>query len=188
VPTRCARMPRSAAAAWRRQPIPIAAAHTPSAPTPGARGYQPSRLGEVRCAAAPLASGLCARLVATTRRRKPWKPRIVATRRALVPHNSAAASTQTLPYVALFAITVAAAALEIVGSLMVSHLRHTDISEFSVALPVMLTVTTMPFSYSIANGIGVGVIAWVVLRLAADKAREISGLPLSTSRAVGSSR
>jgi AGZA family xanthine/uracil permease-like MFS transporter len=88
----------------------------------------------------------------------------------------------------LFAITVAAAALEIVGSLMVSHLRHTDISEFSVALPVMLTVTTMPFSYSIANGIGVGVIAWVVLRLAADKAREISGLPLSTSRAVGSSR
>ena len=57
-----------------------------------------------------------------------------------------------------------------------SHLRQIEISEFSVALPVVLTVATMPFSYSIANGIGVGVIAWVVLRSAAGKAREISPL------------
>jgi adenine/guanine/hypoxanthine permease len=60
--------------------------------------------------------------------------------------------------------------------MMVSHLRHIDISEFSVALPVVLTVTTMPFSYSIANGIGVGFIGWVVLRSAAGKAREIKPL------------
>ncbi|KUH82239.1 MULTISPECIES: NCS2 family permease [unclassified Mycobacterium] len=71
---------------------------------------------------------------------------------------------------------VAAAALVVVGVMMVSHLRHIDISEFSVALPVVLTVATMPFSYSIANGIGVGFIAWVVLRSAVGKAREISPL------------
>ena len=34
----------------------------------------------------------------------------------------------------------------------------------------------MPFSYSIANGIGVGFIAWAVLRTASGKAREISPL------------
>jgi AGZA family xanthine/uracil permease-like MFS transporter len=34
----------------------------------------------------------------------------------------------------------------------------------------------MPMSYSIANGIGVGFISWVVLRSAAGKAREISPL------------
>ena len=34
----------------------------------------------------------------------------------------------------------------------------------------------MPFSYSIANGIGVGFIAWVVLRSAAGKVREVSPL------------
>lgn len=45
-----------------------------------------------------------------------------------------------------------------------------------MALPVVLTVATMRFSYSIANGIGVGFIAWVVLRTAAGKAREISPL------------
>ncbi len=60
--------------------------------------------------------------------------------------------------------------------MMAAHLRHVDLSEFSVALPVVLTVTVMPFSYSIANGIGVGFIAWVVLRSAVGKAREISPL------------
>ena len=34
-----------------------------------------------------------------------------------------------------------------------------------MALPVVLTVAIMPFSYSIANGIGVGFIAWVVAAL-----------------------
>lgn len=71
---------------------------------------------------------------------------------------------------------VAAAALVIVGTMMFSQLRHVDISEFSVALPVVLTVAVMPFSYSIANGIGVGFVTWVVVRSAAGKARETSPL------------
>jgi AGZA family xanthine/uracil permease-like MFS transporter len=71
---------------------------------------------------------------------------------------------------------VAAAALVIVGTMMFSQLRHVDVSDFSVALPVVLTVAVMPFSYSIANGIGVGFVTWVVVRSAAGKAREISPL------------
>jgi AGZA family xanthine/uracil permease-like MFS transporter len=71
---------------------------------------------------------------------------------------------------------VAAAALVVVGTMMFSQLRHVDVSEFSVALPVVLTVAVMPFSYSIANGIGVGFVSWVVMRCAAGKAREISPL------------
>ncbi len=78
---------------------------------------------------------------------------------------------------------VAAAALVIVGTLMASVLREIDFSEFSVSLPVILTVAVMPLSYSIANGIGVGFIAWVVLRAASGKAREIS--PLLWIVAVG---
>jgi AGZA family xanthine/uracil permease-like MFS transporter len=80
------------------------------------------------------------------------------------------------PLASIVPTEVAAAALVIVGAMMASHLRHIDISDFSVALPVVLTVAVMPFSYSIANGIGVGFIAWVVLRSAAGKAREISPL------------
>jgi AGZA family xanthine/uracil permease-like MFS transporter len=80
------------------------------------------------------------------------------------------------PLASIVPTEVAAAALVIVGALMVSQLRHIDISEFSVALPVVLTVAVMPFSYSIANGIGVGFIAWVVMRSAAGKVREVSPL------------
>jgi AGZA family xanthine/uracil permease-like MFS transporter len=71
---------------------------------------------------------------------------------------------------------VAAAALVVVGVMMFSHLRDVDLSEFSVAVPVVLTVAVMPLSYSIANGIGVGFIAWVVVQSAAGKWREISPL------------
>jgi adenine/guanine/hypoxanthine permease len=80
------------------------------------------------------------------------------------------------PLASIVPSEVAAAALVVVGVMMAGHLRHIDISEFSVALPVVLTVATMPFSYSIANGIGVGFIAWVVTRSAAGKAREVSPL------------
>lgn len=80
------------------------------------------------------------------------------------------------PLASIVPTEVAAAALVIVGAMMVSHLRHIDISEFSIALPVVLTVATMAFSYSIANGIGVGFVAWAVLRSAAGKVREISPL------------
>src|SRR5699024_2441605 len=47
---------------------------------------------------------------------------------------------------------------------------------FAVALPAFLTIVTMPFTYSIANGIGVGVIAWGVLAAAAGKARSVQPL------------
>jgi len=80
------------------------------------------------------------------------------------------------PLASIVPSEVAAAALVIVGTMMFSQLRHVDVSEFSVALPVVLTVAVMPFSYSIANGIGVGFITWVVVRSAAGKAREISPL------------
>ena len=71
---------------------------------------------------------------------------------------------------------VAAAALVIVGTLMMSQIKDIVWTEFSVALPVFLTVVVMPLTYSIANGIGAGFIAWVVLRSLSGKARKISPL------------
>ncbi len=80
------------------------------------------------------------------------------------------------PLAAIVPSEVAAAALVVVGAFMASVLRDIELDDFSVALPVVLTVAVMPLSYSIANGIGVGFIAWVVLRSASGKAREISPL------------
>lgn len=78
--------------------------------------------------------------------------------------------TQVVP------LEVAAAALVIVGALMVVQIKHIDFTEFSVVLPVFLTIIVMPLTYSIANGIGVGFISWVLVRSLAGKAREISPL------------
>jgi AGZA family xanthine/uracil permease-like MFS transporter len=78
---------------------------------------------------------------------------------------------------------VAAAALVIVGALMMSQIRSIDLTDFSVLLPVFLTVIVMPLTYSIANGIGAGFIAWVVVQAFSGKVRRIS--PLLWIVAVG---
>jgi AGZA family xanthine/uracil permease-like MFS transporter len=71
---------------------------------------------------------------------------------------------------------VAAAALVIVGAMMMTQIKGIDFSAFSVTLPVFLTIVVMPLTYSISNGIGAGFISWVLLRAFAGKAREISPL------------
>ncbi len=80
------------------------------------------------------------------------------------------------PLVSIVPSEVAAAALVIVGALMMSQIKYIDFSEFSVLLPVFLAITVMPLTYSIANGIGAGFIAWVVVRSLSGKAKEISPL------------
>jgi AGZA family xanthine/uracil permease-like MFS transporter len=85
--------------------------------------------------------------------------------------------TQVVP------LEVAAAALVVVGTLMMAQVSEIDWSDFGVALPAFLTITVMPFTYSIANGIGVGFISWVLVRSLSGKARSVS--PLLWIVAVG---
>src|SRR6478735_6492944 len=80
------------------------------------------------------------------------------------------------PLVSIVPSEVAAAALVIVGALMMSQIKFIDFSEFSVLLPVFLAITIMPLTYSIANGIGAGFISWVIIRSLSGKAKEISPL------------
>jgi len=80
------------------------------------------------------------------------------------------------PLTQIVPLEVAAAALVIVGALMVSQIRHIDFSEFSIVLPVFLTIIVMPLTYSIANGIGAGFISWVLVRSLSGKAKGVSPL------------
>lgn len=80
------------------------------------------------------------------------------------------------PLTSIVPTEVAAAALVIVGAMMMAQVKHIDLSDFSVLLPVFLTVSVMPMTYSIANGIGAGFISWVVVRSLSGKARQISPL------------
>ena len=73
-------------------------------------------------------------------------------------------------------IEAAAPALVIVGALMIAGVRDVEWSDFATAMPVFLTIVVMPFTYSIANGIGAGFISWVLLQTAVGRVRSIHPL------------
>ena len=51
-----------------------------------------------------------------------------------------------------------------------------DWKDYRIAVPAFLTIVVMPFGYSIAAGIGVGFIAYVVINAFTGKAKEIKPL------------
>jgi len=80
------------------------------------------------------------------------------------------------PLTQIVPLEVAGAALVIVGALMVTQIRFIDFGDFSVVLPVFLTILIMPLTYSISNGIGAGFISWVLVRSFSGRAKEVSPL------------
>ncbi|MFC7545243.1 NCS2 family permease [Plantactinospora sp. GCM10030261] len=70
----------------------------------------------------------------------------------------------------------ASVALVIVGFLMMTAVTTIDWSDYEIAIPAFLAIVLMPFTYSISNGIGAGIISYVVVKLARGKAREIHPL------------
>ncbi|RLK47868.1 NCS2 family permease [Microbacterium telephonicum] len=71
---------------------------------------------------------------------------------------------------------VAAAALVLVGAMMLTQIKNIDFTDFRVLLPVFLTATVMPMTYSIANGIGAGFVSWIVLHAFSGRAKQIHPL------------
>jgi adenine/guanine/hypoxanthine permease len=51
-----------------------------------------------------------------------------------------------------------------------------DFSDLAFGLPAVLTMTIMPLTYSITNGIGAGFISYVTIRIAQGKTKQISWL------------
>ncbi|GAA2337783.1 NCS2 family permease [Saccharopolyspora halophila] len=73
-------------------------------------------------------------------------------------------------------VEAAAPALVVVGAMMLAQIRQIDLGDFTVALPAFLTIVVMPFTYSIANGIGAGFVSYVLLRAFGGRSREIHPL------------
>ena len=77
----------------------------------------------------------------------------------------------------LFTMIPAAAtapALIIVGLFMISSISKIDFSDFTEAIPAFLTITMMPFAYSIAEGIVFGMVSYVILKAITGRFKEIS--------------
>lgn len=80
------------------------------------------------------------------------------------------------PLYEIVPIEAAAPVLVIVGAMMMSQVKDIDFSDFSIALPAFLTIVVMPFTYSIANGIGVGFVTYVVMSVIAGRAKKVHPL------------
>ena len=80
------------------------------------------------------------------------------------------------PLVVIVPFEAASTALVVVGFLMMTAVRQIDWTDYEIAVPAFLTITLMPFTYSISNGIGAGVITYVLLKAVSGKAREVHPL------------
>lgn len=72
------------------------------------------------------------------------------------------------PVVALIPGSATAAALIVVGVLMMQSVKDIDFHDMVVAIPSFLTITFMPFTYNIANGISFGIFSYVILACVAN--------------------
>ena len=78
------------------------------------------------------------------------------------------------PLAAIIPPQATAPALVVVGFLMMTQIRTIPWDDLDLAVPAFLTMILMPFTYSITNGIGAGFIAYVFLKLARGRTREVS--------------
>ncbi|WP_457591638.1 NCS2 family permease [Geoglobus sp.] len=69
-----------------------------------------------------------------------------------------------------------APALMIVGFYMLTVVRDIDFDDLTEALPAFFVLVTIPYTYSIADGIGAGFISYVVLKVVAGRHREVHPL------------
>ena len=65
-------------------------------------------------------------------------------------------------------------ALVIVGLFMLSPIKDIPLDDMSEAIPADLTMILMPVTYSISNGILLGLISYVVLNICSGKAKKVS--------------
>ena len=69
-----------------------------------------------------------------------------------------------------------APALIFVGFLMISSVVDIDFNDLTEAVPAYMTILAMPFAYSIAEGISLGVISYVVINVICGKAKKVTPL------------
>jgi adenine/guanine/hypoxanthine permease len=76
------------------------------------------------------------------------------------------------PFIGIVPQAATAPALILVGSLMLASVTEIRWHEPLVAVPAFLTLILIPLTYSIANGLGFGIISWAVIHVITGKFRK----------------
>ncbi|WP_090867191.1 NCS2 family permease [Oceanobacillus limi] len=78
-----------------------------------------------------------------------------------------------IPWITMIPSTAISPILIIVGFLMAQNIRHIPLDNISEAIPAFLIVVMIPFTYSIADGMAFGFIAYPIVKLALGKQKEL---------------
>ena len=78
-----------------------------------------------------------------------------------------------------------APAILFVGCVMARAMRNIDWDELTEAVPAIVTAIAMPFTYSIATGIGLGFITYTVIKLVAGRTSELNAAVVTVAVLFG---
>ncbi|MGM0836475.1 MAG: NCS2 family permease [Bacillota bacterium] len=79
-----------------------------------------------------------------------------------------------IPFIKIIPGSAIAPILIIIGVLMLQSVKQIDFQDLTEGFPAFLVIVMIPFSYSIADGIAFGFIAYPLVKLALGKAKEVS--------------
>jgi AGZA family xanthine/uracil permease-like MFS transporter len=104
----------------------------------------------------------------------------------MVPSQATAAALIIVGYLMVSALTEAEDEAEIEEGTAVagrSKIAGIDFHDLAIGLPAALVIMLMPFSYSITNGIGFGFIAYCLIRAVQGRAKDVHLLMWGVSAA-----
>jgi AGZA family xanthine/uracil permease-like MFS transporter len=78
-----------------------------------------------------------------------------------------------LPVVSIVPEAATAPALILVGVMMMGAITNIDWNDFSEAIPALVTLAGMPFTFSIANGIAFGFVTYSAIKLLSGRGKEV---------------
>ena len=79
-----------------------------------------------------------------------------------------------LPIVSIVPSYATAAALIVVGALMMQSIVHIKFDDFTIGMPAFLTILTMPLTFNVATGFGIGFISYVLLKLLTGQEKHLT--------------
>jgi len=78
------------------------------------------------------------------------------------------------PLILMVPAVATAPALVVVGIFMMQSVVEIEMNDFKIAAPAVLTILAIPLTFSIAEGIGIGLISAALLALAVGKPKSIT--------------
>ena len=70
-------------------------------------------------------------------------------------------------------LVATAPALIILGAMLMESVSKIDWQDFKVAIPAFVTMIAMPLTFSIANGISLGILTHVTIALLSKRGKEV---------------